>query len=86
VGFRRDNSHLRDSATSACQNEAGLCSYIKKIINQLIGISSSGVSRKSSKKSSSRIGEKKKLGEGCELFYVNERKILGLFRSFPGFA
>jgi hypothetical protein len=39
-----------------------------------------------SKKSSSRIDEKRKLGEECELLYIKDRKILGFFRSFPEFS
>jgi hypothetical protein len=40
----------------------------------------------SNKKNSSIIGEKRMLGEERELFYVNEKKFLGLFRRIPGFT
>jgi hypothetical protein len=37
-------------------------------------------------KNSSRIEEKRKLGEESELLNVKDRTVLGLFRRFQGFA
>jgi len=38
---------------------------------------------KCSKENSSRIEEKRILGEKCELLYAKERNVLGMFRGFP---
>jgi hypothetical protein len=40
----------------------------------------------SSMKKSRRIEEKRRLGEECEMLFKEDRKILGFFRIFPGFA
>jgi len=36
-----------------------------------------------SKENSGRTEEKRKLGQECELLYVKERNVLGMFRRFP---
>jgi hypothetical protein len=58
-------------------------SSINEAVKHLFVVSTMEHQEKSSKENSSRIEEKRILGEKCELLYAKERNVLGMFRGFP---